>query len=122
MVTAKIEPSVRTTGFQYRRPRRRQERVRRARTKSNRGRLGGMPRSSFRPAGRSRQARNSPPNPCLKDREPRYRQASVQSAPFEVSIRLGPRIGLPRIQRKASDLPPYSVASAEEVIKAPIIF
>ena len=56
MAAAKIEPTVRTTGFS-RRPRRRQERVRRARTKSYRGRIGGMPRSSFRPARRSRQAR-----------------------------------------------------------------
>src|SRR6267378_6233558 len=48
-----------------------------------------------------------PTNPCLKDREPRYRQASVQSAPLEASIDLGPRIALPRIQRKASDLPAY---------------
>ena len=33
------------------------------RTKSNRGRIGGMPGSSFRPGWRGRKARNSPPDP-----------------------------------------------------------
>ena len=44
-------------------PRRRQEGVCRPRKKSNRGRIGRMPGSSFRPAWRGRKARNSPPNP-----------------------------------------------------------
>src|ERR1700730_16731971 len=48
-----------------------------------------MPRSSFRPAWRGRKARNSPPNPCVKDREPRHRQAPVQGAAPEARCGLG---------------------------------
>jgi len=55
-------------------------------------------------------------------KESRHRQASVQSAAFEASIRLGPRIGVPRIQRKASNLSPYRVASAEELTRVLAFF
>src|SRR5260370_16725899 len=54
-----------------------------------------MPGSGFRAPWRGRKARNSAPNPRVKERQPRHRQAPIQSPPVEarVSVRERPCIG-----------------------------
>src|SRR5260370_15545293 len=45
-----------------------------------------MPGSGFRAPWRGRKARNSAPNPRVKDRQPRHRQAPIQSPPVEARV------------------------------------
>src|SRR6266478_5812562 len=45
-----------------------------------------MPGSGFRAPWRGRKTRNSAPNPRIKDRQPRHRQAPIQSPPVEARV------------------------------------
>src|SRR6266478_3458150 len=65
-----------------------------------------MPGSGFRAPWRGRKARNSAPNPGVKDRQPRHRQAPIQSPAVEarVSVRERPCIGF--FAFNTHDLPP----------------
>src|SRR5260370_3080923 len=76
-----------------------------------------MPRSSFRPAGRGRKARNSPPNPCVKDREPRHRQAPVQGAAPEARCGLGGTYCVTCFTSHTHNVCPSSIAYPHKISK-----